>query len=95
MPYKYRTHLETLLFDHAYNVILTKGAIMHQKYLHAYTWDTPQELKDLVAERQNCEDLLMQYVISSRTDSLPVFAWDVTCAPPPLARADAVKLHPP
>lgn len=78
---KYRTHLETLLLDHEYNVILTKGAIMHRKYLEAYSLDTPKELRDLVAERRNCEDILMQFVVSSRTSSLPVFEWDVTCAP--------------
>lgn len=76
---EYHTHLQTLLFDHEYNVILTKGAIMHRKYLEAYSLDTPQELRDLVAERRNCEDILMQFVISSRTESLPVFEWDVSC----------------
>lgn len=75
---EYHTHLKTLLFDHEYNVILTKGAIMHRKYLEAYSLDTPQELRDLVAERRNCEDILMQFVISSRTESLPVFEWDVS-----------------
>ena len=86
---KYRTHLQTLTYDHEYNVILTKGAIMHHKYLEAYSTDTPQELRDLVAERRNCEDLLMQFVISSRTDSRPVFEWDVSCGslPPSSARA--------
>lgn len=87
---KYRTHLETLLFDHEYNVVLTKGAIMHRKYLEAYSVDTPQELRDMVAERRNCEDILMQFVISSRTDSLPVFEWDVGYAPRQLQAESAL-----
>ena len=86
---KYRSHLQTLTYDHEYNVILTKGAIMHRKYLEAYSVDTPQELRDLVAERRNCEDILMQFVISSRTNSRPVFEWDVSYVPPHLHRHGA------
>lgn len=77
---EYHNHQRTLSWDQRYNVALTKGAIMHRRYLEAYTKTVPTDLLDLVAKGRNCEDILMQYVVSSQTADAPVFVWDMKCA---------------
>jgi hypothetical protein len=71
--------LNTLLWRNKYSVILTKGAIFHKRYLEAYSSELPQEVRDMVAKRRNCEDIAMQFVVSSMTDDRPVFVWDPWC----------------
>eukprot|EP00892_Ulva_mutabilis_P004946 jgi/Ulvmu1/2823/UM142_0021.1 len=73
----YHNHQKTLTWDQKYNVALTKGAIMHKKYLQLYTDTVPKDLLTYVAKGRNCEDILMQYVVSSQTSASPVFVWDM------------------
>ena len=76
----YLSKLQTLLLHAEYDTILTKGAIMHGKYLRAYSEVMPAAVRDMVAERRNCEDLAMQHLVSSMTGEAPHFVWDPRCA---------------
>lgn len=54
-----------------YSIVLTKAAVMASKYLAAYTDELPAEIHAFVAEHRNCEDIAMQFLISSKTGLPP------------------------
>lgn len=54
-----------------YSLILTKAAVMHHKYLAAYSTELPQWIRDHVAEHTNCEDIAMQFLVSNKTGEPP------------------------
>jgi hypothetical protein len=58
---------------HAYSILLTKGAVMHKKWLEVYTNEMPAEMLDYVRVNKNCEDLAMQYLVSNRTGIPPQY----------------------
>lgn len=78
---RYLSKLATLLFQGRYSIILTKGAIMHARYLSAYSEDTRgmAAVRAMVAARRNCEDIAMQFVVSSATGTAPTAVW-AACA---------------
>lgn len=47
-----------------YNIMLTKGALFHKKYLAEYTKVIPPTFLKYIDDHRNCEDLAMAYVIS-------------------------------
>ena len=55
---------------------------LHCNYecLQAYSDTVPDALLEYVAQGRNCEDILMQYVVSSRSEAAPVFVWDMRWA---------------
>jgi hypothetical protein len=60
-----------------YSIILTKAAVMHQKYLHAYSNSQPQWIRDFVKENRNGEDIAMQFLVSNATGKPP---WHIDVA---------------
>lgn len=62
----------TVWWEGQYSIILTKMAFMHADYLRIYTEQTPKELIEWVDEHKNCEDILMQFVVSNATRAPPV-----------------------
>jgi hypothetical protein len=83
----YLSKLDTLLWRRQYSMILTKGCILHSRYLEEYSLRMPKDVRDMVARRRNCEDIAMQFLVSSMTDDRPVFVWDsrsvLKCLGPP------------
>ena len=73
-----------------YSIVLTKGCIMHSKYLAAYTNEMPQWMLDFVKEHRNCEDIAMQFLVSNRTGTPPVHIRGRGCA---LAKCHSVLLQ--
>jgi glucuronyl/N-acetylglucosaminyl transferase EXT2 len=63
-----------------YSIVLTKGMLMHQKWLAAYTNQMPTEVLDFVREHKNCEDLAMQFLVSNRTRVPPQYVAVQGCA---------------
>ena len=56
-----------------YSIILTKAAIFNHKFLDVYTNTMPQEIRDMVDEKKNCEDIAMQFLIANVTGLPPVY----------------------
>lgn len=57
---------------HKYNIVLTGAAFVHRSYLHAYTFDMPQAIYNHVANKMNCEDIAMNFVVAHLTRRPPV-----------------------
>lgn len=47
-----------------YNIVLTKAALLHKKYLYEYSKVIPKEFLTFIDENRNCEDLAMAYLVS-------------------------------
>jgi hypothetical protein len=66
------------MYDHParkfnyYSIVLTKASFIHKKYLNLYS-NSPDisSLRKFVAVNRNCEDILMAFVVSNNTNSLP------------------------
>jgi hypothetical protein len=56
-----------------YSIILTKAAILHHDYLEMYTTTMPPEVRALVDQERNCEDIAMQFLISNSTGLPPIY----------------------
>lgn len=50
-----------------YPLMLTKGMMLHKKFLHLYNCETPKTFRDIVDLHVNCEDILMNFVVSNYT----------------------------
>nr|GMD05424.1 glycosyltransferase family protein 64 C3 [Ipomoea batatas] len=55
-----------------YSIILTKLMLFKSEYLYKYTCETPPEMLRLVDRMNNCEDILMNVVVSDLTNAGPV-----------------------
>ncbi|XP_019169111.1 PREDICTED: glycosyltransferase family protein 64 C3 [Ipomoea nil] len=55
-----------------YSIILTKIMLFKSEYLYKYTCETPPEMLRLVDRMNNCEDILMNVVVSDSTNAGPV-----------------------
>lgn len=78
--YRYASKQETLLTRGQYTVALTKAAFMHRKWLELYSTMMPVAVREMVAHERNCEDIAMQFLVSSSTQRAPTFIWDHTYA---------------
>lgn len=56
-----------------YSIILTKAAILHHDFFALYMRDEHQEVRNLVDERRNCEDIAMQFLIANATSLPPIY----------------------
>jgi len=56
-----------------YNVILTKAALIHAEYVHDYHRYIDKTILKYIDEHRNCEDIAMQYLVSKRSNSPPVW----------------------
>jgi len=58
-----------VLLHQTYNIILTKAAMLNRKYVYEYTNELNPAVKSVVEQYKNCEDIAMQYLISSHNNS--------------------------
>jgi len=65
--WKYVANELTLWRTGRYSIILTKAAFMDQKYLRLYKEKLPEAVREYVDKVKNCEDLAMQFLVSSVT----------------------------
>jgi hypothetical protein len=57
-----------VFWKHKFNLVLTKASFLHSKYLGLYSGNTfPQEIKDLVDQHKNCEDVAMSMLVANYT----------------------------
>jgi glucuronyl/N-acetylglucosaminyl transferase EXT2 len=54
-----------------YSLTLTRYSFLHRQYLTSYMNDMPIEIRNMVAQNFNCEDIAMSLWISSRTHGRP------------------------
>lgn len=55
-----------------YSMVLTGAAIYHKYYHHLYTTYLPASLKTMVDQMSNCEDILMNFLVSSVSKLPPI-----------------------
>ncbi|KAM6903599.1 exostosin-1b isoform 1-T2 [Lycodopsis pacificus] len=55
-----------------YSMVLTGAAIYHRYYHHLYTNYLPTSLKGMVDQLANCEDILMNFLVSAVTKLPPI-----------------------
>uniref|UniRef100_A0A8C6V168 Exostosin glycosyltransferase 1a n=1 Tax=Neogobius melanostomus TaxID=47308 RepID=A0A8C6V168_9GOBI len=55
-----------------YSMVLTGAAIYHKYYHYLYTTYLPTSLKTMVDQMSNCEDILMNFLVSSVTKLPPI-----------------------
>ncbi|XP_062265816.1 exostosin-1b [Platichthys flesus] len=55
-----------------YSMVLTGAAIYHRYYHHLYTSYLPTSLKSMVDQLANCEDILMNFLVSAVTKLPPI-----------------------
>jgi hypothetical protein len=60
-------------WEGAYSIILTKAAILHHDFFHAYFTILPKEVFELIDKRRNCEDIAMQFLIANMTALPPLY----------------------
>ncbi|KAK8949594.1 hypothetical protein KSP39_PZI006337 [Platanthera zijinensis] len=56
-----------------YNMVLSKAAFFHKKYLHLYSNQMPQYIRNYVTKNRNCEDIAMALLIANETGSPPIW----------------------
>ena len=56
-----------------YNIILTKAAVFHKKYLEYYTEHAPKRAYTWIDKHNNCEDILMSFMIANKTRMAPIW----------------------
>ena len=57
-----------VFFRHQFNLVLTKAAFLHSKYLALYSGrQFPQEIRDHVDKHMNCEDIAMSMLVANYT----------------------------
>lgn len=56
-----------------YNMVLSKAAFFHKKYLHLYSNQMPQYIRNYVTKNRNCEDIAMAFLIANETGSPPIW----------------------
>ena len=54
------------------SMVLTGAAFFHKQYSYLYTYWQPQEVRDLVDEYLNCEDIALNFLVSHITRKPPV-----------------------
>lgn len=56
-----------------YSMILTKAAILHHDFFHAYFNILPKTVFTYIDDRRNCEDIAMQFLASNMTGLPPIY----------------------
>nr|VZI13850.1 unnamed protein product [Spirometra erinaceieuropaei] len=65
-----------------YSMVLTGAAFVHRYYLHAYTYEMPSRIREIVDEEMNCEDIAMNFLVSHITRKPPIKVtthWSFLC----------------
>jgi len=60
-------------WDGEYSIIITKAAFLHRDFLDLYTFKMPQEIRDYVDDKMNCEDIAMQFLVANETGLPPTY----------------------
>ncbi|KJH50268.1 EXTL2, alpha-1,4-N-acetylhexosaminyltransferase [Dictyocaulus viviparus] len=64
------------------SIILTGAAFLHKSYLHAYTHQMPQAIRQHVDDVTNCEDIAMNFLVAHLTRQSPIKTtdkWTLKC----------------
>ena len=61
-----------------YSIILTKFMVLDSAYLDAYSNQMPASVRDYVREKGNCEDIAMNYLVTSLSNKSPIYLRDAT-----------------
>ncbi|KAL3834547.1 hypothetical protein ACJIZ3_009283 [Penstemon smallii] len=56
-----------------YNMVLSKAAFFHKKYLDLYTNKMPSPIHDYVSRERNCEDIAMSLLVANATGAPPIW----------------------
>ncbi|KAK4489486.1 hypothetical protein RD792_005295 [Penstemon davidsonii] len=56
-----------------YNMVLSKAAFFHKKYLDIYTNKMPSSIHDYVSRERNCEDIAMSFLVANATGASPIW----------------------
>lgn len=56
-----------------YSIILTKAAFLHHDYLREYTENMPAQIRELVDQKRNCEDIAMQFLVANISSLPPIY----------------------
>ncbi|KAG8652838.1 hypothetical protein MANES_06G140300v8 [Manihot esculenta] len=56
-----------------YNMVLSRAAFFHKKYLDLYTHAMPPSIQDYIARERNCEDIAMSLHIANATGAPPIW----------------------
>ncbi|VDO06460.1 unnamed protein product [Rodentolepis nana] len=65
-----------------YSMILTGASFIHRYYLHAYTNEMPAQIREIVEQKFNCEDIAMNFLVSHITRKPPLKVtthWSFIC----------------
>ncbi|XP_016084564.1 exostosin-1-like [Sinocyclocheilus grahami] len=62
----------TSKWTNEYSMVLTGAAFYHRYYHHLYTYYLPTSLLSMVDQLANCEDILMNFLISAVTKLPPI-----------------------
>uniref|UniRef100_UPI00358DE891 exostosin-1b-like n=1 Tax=Myxine glutinosa TaxID=7769 RepID=UPI00358DE891 len=62
----------TSKWTNEYSMVLTGAAFYHRYYHHLYTHVAPRELRTMVDSLSNCEDILMNFLVSIVTQRPPI-----------------------
>jgi len=71
--YYYKKWIFGVWSQRKYNIILTKYAFLDIRFMKLYRTSVNQRVKNFIRENTNCEDISMQFLVSSMTESPPVF----------------------
>lgn len=71
--YSYKKWIFGVWSQKKYNIILTKYAFLDIRYMELYRTTVHQRVKDFIRENTNCEDISMQFLVSSMTENPPVY----------------------
>lgn len=64
-------YMSTTEKSNKYSITLTRFSFLHRDYLTSYWIDMPSEVRDMVSEHFNCEDIAMSLWISANTNGQP------------------------
>lgn len=73
------------------SMVLTGAAFYHKYYSYLYSYTMPQEIRDMVDELMNCEDLAMNFLVSHVTRQPPVKVtsrWTFRCPGCPVSLSE-------
>ena len=68
---------ETLAYDTSptscsYSMILTGAALLHRWYFEFYTHVMPEQIREYVQTKMNCEDIAMNFLVSQLSEQTPM-----------------------
>ncbi|KAI0498436.1 hypothetical protein KFK09_021678 [Dendrobium nobile] len=56
-----------------YSMVLSKAAFFHKKYLHLYSTNMFQSIRNYATKNRNCEDIAMAFLIANETGAPPIW----------------------